>query len=207
MTVSPDPAYVAALERRLAALEAAPAPRRRSRRGRWLRRAAWVFAALLAVCVAIVGDWALRCWEANRLVAAIEASESAMARWRNADDMVYERLPEEPWTEEEYARGSAEVSRVATVYLTEVAVTETGVADLRLAPWHRALVRAQDRYLDHAGAWRGYLADRGEDSTQSSSHYVQIDPTFAIAGPAVIDAVPPWCFGDVRERAERVFAD
>jgi hypothetical protein len=158
----------------------------------------------VAVVAVVAGDWALRCWETNRLLTAYEAHHRDVAE---ADDLYGAQLPPLPWTETEASRAIADVEGAFATGIERSLLSTAHVRDVRILPWHTGLRRAQDRYLEHADVWNDRLTRfaRDAESAAGVNDTGEINGTNAVARDTFFDAVPVWCWGKPEERAERVF--
>ena len=137
------------------------------------RRIRAIVIVVVVAAIAVSLDWWLANREVDRLVDAIESSESAMIEGR---DEVQRRYADSDWAEINPDAGvvdpgfatplerqealedvRAEVSNAAGSAAASVQVAGAEVEDVWILPWHRQAERARAAYLEHNAAWVRYL--------------------------------------------------
>ena len=172
-------------------LEAGPEPKRRAVRP-W---AVWTagIAALVVLTVAnalAVAELASRTAEADALVTAVEASESAMKSTQDEFAAVVEEYDTESLTDAEREELRGRLSDVAERGGAAIASAGEGVAEVQVLPWHGSVAAAQEAYLAHNRAWVAYMAAAAEDPAEWFRPQPDVNDTFAQAKEPLVAAVP-----------------
>ena len=168
--------------------------RDRSRSGvpDWLLWTLGVAALVLitAANLAVAGELATRSLEADRLVRAVESSESAMKATQEEFNSVLSSYDSSNLTEGDRERLRGELADVAARGEQAIATAGEGVADVRILPWHTSLLDARDAYLAHNRAWIDYMAAAAADPAEWFRPQPAVNDTFAGAKLPLAEAVP-----------------
>lgn len=171
----------------------------------WPKVLFWFSIGLMVVgAIGLVGDWATRTAEMNRLLSQIEVSEAAMGAAK--DDIASVELPEDP-TDAQEQRAQEELETASAQGRDDVAAAGDEVAAVTFLPWHTELLEAQRAYLAHNRAWVDYL-DRG--STEPLTLFGddnRIEPTWLTAEQQVRAAVPFPPLPTITWQVDEIFRD
>ncbi len=163
-----------------------------------------VLAAGIAVAV-IIGDWATRTAEMDRLLDGIEVSEAAMT---SAMDDVRTVIGEGGILGDgEADEAAGRLERTAAQARDEVEDAAEQIEALAIQPWHAELLAAREAYLAHNQAWQDYLTEAAEDSTRWFEDAPEIESTWDALGPILTDALPRPTVANLDERVERILDD
>lgn len=177
------------------------------RRGR--RAAKVIVGVSLIVAVLLTLDW----WQLNRemdsLLKATTASEQAMENGSDALAAVFRTAPRGYMTDEQRSGLRTRIQDAAGEAAADTEDTGAAVEEVSALPWHRSLIRARTRYLDHSDAWQAFFAAVATDPAklQDRASTARISATFRVAHRAYLDAVPPVALNNARPRVDRIFAD
>jgi hypothetical protein len=175
------------------------------------RRKRLVLMALLTVALigaGLVADWYSRNRELDRLLAAVEKSETVMVSARDGFRSAARPYSGQPFlSNEQRSQLREQVTSVASDGAAQVIATGDSIRDIQVLPWHRSINKARDRYLAHSNAWRDYLTDVARDPAQVGQANPEISGTFVSAKRAFEEAVPLRPLHDLEARADRIFAD
>lgn len=149
----------------------------------------------------VIGDWYMRNAEMDKLVSAVARAEYAESDGYDKILSRWERTPE-------YRQnaGDAQWREVAGRGVVRVSSAMLEIEDVTVLPWHRSIVRAKSRYLDHAETWN-QVFDGMANGKDVRSVDRQIGPTFDAAMRALRRAVPPLPLNDLRRRIRSFDAD
>jgi hypothetical protein len=160
---------------------------------------------LAAMNAVVAGELTTRSLEADRLVRAVEASESAMKGTQEEFDSVLSAYDSSSLTDEDRERLRGELASVATRGEQAIATAGEGVADVRILPWHGALLDAQEAYLAHNRAWVDYMAAAAADPAEWFRPQPVVNASFADAKLPLVDAVPLFDPLGTLERIELIY--
>jgi hypothetical protein len=160
---------------------------------------------LAAMNAVVAGELTTRSLEADRLVRAVEASESAMKGTQEEFDSVLSAYDSSSLTDEDRERLRGELASVAARGEQAIATAGEGVADVRILPWHGALLDAQEAYLAHNRAWVDYMAAAAADPAEWFRPQPVVNASFAEAKLPLVDAVPLFDPLGTLERIELIY--
>ncbi len=168
-------------------------------------RRLWAFLyvpLLLLACIS--GDWLLRNLEFKDLVTTTEASEAPLHRWNHEIHQIFDRGVDS------YSApaGLEEMRDTSRGRHRNLLVATNDVEQVRIAPWHSSIARAQQSYERHAQAWSEHLgkwtAFVGPDlPTADRGIYASFD----IAEDDFLDALTLFPLFDLRSRVEDIFEE
>lgn len=166
---------------------AAPAPASR-------RLWPWIVGGLAllivtALTVIAVADWGARTLEMRALVRDIAASESAMAASNDEITALVEELGVATSAEQQQEI-LAKIGAAAGVRAGILQEAGDRVANLRIAPWHRAVADARTAYLAHNRAWQEYLRAGAADPRALFGEWPDIETTWEALKRPLRRAVP-----------------
>lgn len=168
----------------------------------------------LAFVVVLVGygavglDWMSRNLEMDRLVTAIELSESAMERTQQ--DVLQVTAGTDPsakLSDAELTAMAEELRWIALDGQRRIHDAGLGVAGVGVLPWHRDVQEAQDAYLAHNQAWQDYLGVASNDARELFREQPDVNATFSAAEPLLKRAVPDPSAFRLTARVSRIFTD
>ena len=168
-------------------------------------RRLWAFMyvpLLLLACIS--GDWLLRNLEFEDLVTATEASEAPLHRWNREIHQIFDRGVDS------YSApaGLEEMRQTARERHRNLLVATNDVEQVRVAPWHSSIARAQQSYERHAQAWSEHLGEWtafvGPDLPTADG---EINASFDIAENDFLDALTLFPLFDLRSRVEDIFSE
>ena len=157
---------------------------------------------LLLACIS--GDWLLRNLEFEDLVTATEASEAPLHRWNREIHQIFDRGVDS------YSApaGLEEMRQTARERHRNLLVATNDVEQVRVAPWHSSIARAQQSYERHAQAWSEHLGEWtafvGPDLPTADG---EIYASFDIAENHFLDALTLFPVFDLRSRVEDIFRE
>jgi hypothetical protein len=156
---------------------------------------AWTIGAvaLIAITLAnvvVAGELALRSFEADNLVRAVEQSETAMKTTQADFSDVMSRYDTQDLTDDEREQLRADLSDVAERGQAAIALEGDRVGLVEIVPWHSELLAAQEAYLAHNRAWVDYMAAAAEDPAEWFRPQPEVNSTFAEAKLPLVEAVP-----------------
>jgi hypothetical protein len=183
--------------------------------GRW-RTPRWVapvlglfgFLFVLIAGGAVIGDWTLRNSEMRDLVSAIEVSENEM---RITQEKVTEAFAPfdvgGPLTPEETALLTRKLADIAADARQRIERAGAAVAAVQILPWHAAVLRAQESYTIHNGAWVDYMARAAQDPVEFVNPQPFVNESFFAAEPIMLAAVPVPALYELDRRVRQIFID
>jgi hypothetical protein len=145
-----------------------------------------VIAALTVIAVA---DWGARTLEMRALVRDIEVSESSMSASNDEITALVERLGGATSAEQQQEI-LAEIGAAAGARAGILQQAGESVANLRIAPWHRAVADARMAYLAHNRAWQEYLRAGAADPQALFGEWPDIQTTWEALKRPLRRAVP-----------------
>jgi hypothetical protein len=166
-----------------------------------------VVATVIVLASVAAADWYVRNVELRRLMTAAEAAAEAIDEWETGRDRIMSDLPGAFYLTPEQRRDTERQVRReamdATLSLTGAAAR---VQDVRVTlQWHGAVVRAQDRYLDHTDAWITRLQEVARDPSTLSESTPDIAATRSASEDAFRNALPPAALFGLDDRVEALF--
>lgn len=165
------------------------------------------FVVVLAVALAVLGDWLARNAEATRLVDRIEASEATMIAFQADVDTAIASVGDlSAATPEQADAFNAELQAIAADNLPALADAGAAVASTPILPWHPELADARDAYADHNLAWQEYLTALTEDPAVFAEPQERINDSFLLAEEVLRPAIPSPALFDLQDRLEVIFA-
>lgn len=185
------------------------APAAPSARKSWLGFALGLvaFVVVLAVALAVMGDWLARNAAATRLVDRIEASEATMIAFQADVDAAIASVGDlSAATPEQADAFNAELQAIAADNLPAVEAAGAAVTQTPIPSWHTQLSEARDAYADHNLAWQEYLTALAEDPAVFAEPQERINDTFLLAEDVLRPALPSPALFDLQERLEVIFA-
>lgn len=166
-----------------------------------------LFSTAIAM-VSVVGDWALRNYELDRLVDATDSSEDVLQDiWlaeRSRIDAAFAAGDYEGRTEQLIA----DLNDAADRTLRPLIVAIDGIESVHIMPWHRELTDARDAMLDHTRVWRTHLSEWSELHSLGGGPPdagVEIGATFDIAERYYHDAMTPLAFPWLEDEIVDIF--
>ena len=158
---------------------------------------------LLLACIS--GDWLLRNLEFEDLVTATEASEAPLHRWNREIHQILDRGVDSYESETAWLEVMRDTARERHRTLL---VAANVVEQVRVAPWHFSIARAQQSYERHGQAWSEYLGEWtafvGPDLPTADG---EIYASFDIAENHFLDALTLFPVFDLRSRVEDIFRE
>jgi hypothetical protein len=187
-------------------LEVGPSKRRTVR-----PRVIWAVGLVYLVVFSILATTGLvlfvgRTVQAERLIAAVEMSESAMVGVQADVTVVFAQFEEEGLTEDRRQELIAELRAIAERGEASIAEAGAKVAAVRIWPVNERLARAQVAYLAHNFAWQEYLARAAEDPAEFVSPQPEVNDTFFEARDPLWQAVPGIDLLDLERRLRVIYA-
>jgi len=180
----------------------------------WIPLVAGAMAFLLTFAVggAIGTDWLARNIEMDRLVSAIEKSESAMGEVQDRVSLVFEELDGEvpPQDERANAETAAAVAKLAAIAVDgeqAIAAAAREISNVTVLPWHAKIIQARDTYLLHNYAWQAYMQSAQQDPVAFTVPQNLVNQTFEDAEEPLMRAVPAPSLFDLLERVESIFEE
>lgn len=164
-----------------------------------------VLVLLTAANLVMAGELALRSIESERLVAAVEESETAMKTTQEQFDAVLSAYDTEDLTDLEREQVLAELEEVAAQGGAAIAAAGERVGLVEILPWHGQLLAAQEAYLAHNRAWVAYMAASAEDPVEWFEPQAEVNETFADAKRPLVRAVPLFDPLQVLPRIELIY--
>ncbi len=140
--------------------------------------------------VVVAGELALRSFEADNLVRAVEQSETAMKTTQADFSDVMSRYDTQDLTDDEREQLRADLADVAERGQAAIALEGDRVGLVEIVPWHSELLAAQEAYLAHNRAWVDYMAAAAEDPAEWFRPQPDVNSTFAEAKLPLVEAVP-----------------
>ena len=169
-------------------------------------RRLWAFIyvpLLLLACIS--GDWLLRNLEFEDLVTATEASEAPLHRWNREIHQILDRGVDSYESETVWLEVMRQTARERHHNLL---VATNDVEQVRVAPWHFSITRAQQSYERHGQAWSEHLGEWtafvGPDLPTADG---EIKASFDIAENGFLDALTLFPQFDLRSRVEDIFRE
>ncbi len=168
-------------------------------------RRLWAFLyvpLLLLACIS--GDWLLRNLEFEDLLTATEASEAPLHRWNREIHQIFDRGVDS------YSApaGLEEMRDTSRGRHRNLLVATNDVEQVRIAPWHSSIARAQQSYERHTQAWSEHLGKWttfvGPDLPTADG---EIYASFDIAENDFLDALTLFPLFDLRSRVEDIFEE
>jgi hypothetical protein len=163
---------------------------------------------VLVVGGGLIADWTLRNSEMRDLVTAIEESERQMQVTQDKVRDVF--APFEvggELTPEETALLTAQLSDVAADAQERIERAGAGVAAVTVMPWHLPILRAQEAYVVHNGAWVDYMARAAQDPVEFINPQPFVNESFFATEPLLTAAVPTPALYDIDRRVQQIFID
>lgn len=159
-------------------------------------------AGLLAI------DWTWRNMEMDALVTAVETSEAAMGRTQD-DLSATSRMLEGVAKPTDAEKAGLLTAMIAGASRGEdrIGAAGTAVAQVQVAPWHRAIIDAKVAYLAHNMTWQDYMAAIAADPKVYGTDQPAIDETFMAADPLMRRAVPMPALFELAQRVNRIFVE
>lgn len=156
---------------------------------------AWTIGAVALIVitlanVVVAGELALRSFEADNLVRAVEQSETAMKTTQADFSDVMSRYDTQDLTDDEREQLRADLADVAERGQAAIALEGDRVGLVEIVPWHSELLAAQEAYLAHNRAWVDYMAAAAEDPAEWFRPQPDVNSTFAEAKLPLVEAVP-----------------
>lgn len=145
---------------------------------------------LTAANVVVGGELALRSFEADNLVRAVEQSETAMKTTQADFDEVLSAYDTDNLTDEEREQLRSELADVAAQGEVAIAAAGESVAQVQIMPWHAQLLDAREAYLAHNQAWVDYMAAAEEEPAEWFRPQPAVNETFADAKLPLVRSVP-----------------
>ena len=184
----------------------ATAPRRSHAWVAWIVGAV-VLAVITVLSLAVLADLGMRTYEMNRLLTAVEKSESAM---KKAQDDVVTAL--EPYASgnlsaADRAKINARLEEIAAQGHQDIADAGNGVGAVWVLPWHAHIAEAQQAYLRHNGAWVAYMTAAQSDPQQWFADQPDVNSTFAAAKMPFVEGVTLFDIGNALGRIKAIFAE
>ncbi len=192
-----------------------PPPLLRRGDGPQRKRKVWlIVGTIVGVLLLIFGlfviDQLVRLRELNTLTAKIEASESTMEDFIAKEKALLGQIS--PGTKS-LAQLDPETYRFSSVgrqSLTQLSVDRAEIEGVSILPWHGAIARLQEKYLEHSTAWEERMADEAaaskwQDLIDAEASSVDIGPTFAVAKAAFPAAVPALFGAPLQARLTEIF--
>ncbi|HSK91930.1 MAG TPA: hypothetical protein VK875_11530 [Euzebyales bacterium] len=154
-----------------------------------------------------MADWYVRNAEVRRLVAGAEAAAEAIDQWETGRDRIVSELPGAFYiTPEQQRETDRELQREAAAAAMAVTDAAARVQEVSVSlAWHDDVVRARDRYLDHADAWIARLRQVARDPATLSEPAPGIAETRSASERAFRAAVPPVALYGLSDRVEALF--
>lgn len=169
--------------------------------------ATFLFVLVAGGGLTFVGDAGIRAAEMDTLLTRVEASELEMTVVQEEIQRIsgeYEELPSP--TDEDRAQLVKDLATTAAVGQEAIAEAGDAVAALDIAPWHPALVRAQEDYLAHNAAWQDYLGRSRVDPLELTRPQELVDSTFLESEVSMRAAVPPLFGAGLIDRINAIYA-
>ena len=187
----------------------APQARSSSRPGLWIGGVIGLFVlvCVTAASLAVMGDLAARTVEMNRLLTAVEASESAMKQAQDDVTAALEPYAAGDMTQAERAKLQSELKAIATKGQQSIGAAGQQVKSVGVLPWHTKIAEAQRAYLRHNAAWVAYMIAASDQPEQWFADQPEVNQSFADAKQPFIQAVTLFDIGNALERIKAIFAD
>jgi hypothetical protein len=182
----------------------------RWRTPRWVAPVLGVLSFLFVLVAggAVVGDWTLRNSEMRNLVSAIEMSENEM---RITQEQVTAAFA--PFdvggalTPEETALLTRKLADIAADAQRRIERAGLDVSAVQVMPWHTAVLRAQESYVIHNGAWVDYMARAAQDPVEFVNPQPFVNESFFAAEPIITGAVPIPALYNLDQRVRQIFIE
>lgn len=141
--------------------------------------------------------------EFNKMLTEIQKSEIQMEA-RNANvEFWYERFNSGL---ESFTATELEIARIAGKYAPLISAHGSEIESLFILPWHLAIIRAKDDYLEHDDAWISSLGAQKviDQQFQDEQLSQQIDNTFEIVKFTLPKAVPKLDLNLLQTKVENI---
>ncbi len=178
----------------------------------WIPYVAGAVAFMLTLVVGgVVGtNWWASNIEMDRLVIAIEESESAMGEVLDRVDIVFDKIDGGiPANGQDLdAETIAAVAELATIAADgEAAIAAAGrdIARLNILPWHTDILTAREAYLLHNYAWQAYMQSAQQDPVAFTVTQPLVNQSFIDAEAPLERAIPSPPLFDLPERVRMIF--
>lgn len=188
-------------------LEVGPSKRRAVRPG-----VIWAVGLVYLVVFSILATTGLvlfvgRTVQAERLLTAVEMSESAMVGVQAEVTVVFAQFEEEGLTEDRRQELIAELQEIAERGEASIAAAGAQVEAVEVWPINAGIEQAKEAYLAHNIAWQEYLARAAEDPAEFVSPQPEVNDTFFEARGPLWRAVPGIDLLDLERRLRVIYAD
>ena len=188
-------------------LEVGPTKRRAARPG-----LIWAVGITYLVVFSLLASAALllftsRTVQADRLISAVEMSESAMVGVQAEVTVVFAQFEEEGLTEDRRQELIAELQEIAERGEASIAAAGAQVEAVEVWPINAGIEQAKEVYLAHNIAWQEYLAQAAEDPAEFVSPQPEVNDTFFEARGPLWRAVPGIDLLDLERRLRVIYAD
>jgi hypothetical protein len=178
----------------------------------WVPYVTGAVAFMLTLVVGgLVGtNWWASNIEMDRLVSAIEESESSMGEVLSRVDVIFDQIDGEiPANGQELdAQTIAAVAELATIAVDgEAAIAAAGreIASLNILPWHTDILAAREAYLVHNYAWQAYMQSAQEDPVAFTVEQPLVNQSFIDAEEPLERAIPNPPLFELPERVQMIF--
>jgi hypothetical protein len=157
-------------------------------------------------------DWLARNIEMDRLIIAIEQSESAMGEVQDRVSVVFDDLDGEvpsdaQRSDAETAAAVAKLAEIAVDGEQAIAAAAREIARVNVLPWHTDILQARDTYLLHNYAWQAYMQSAQKDPVAFTVPQNLVNQTFEDSEEPLMKAVPSPSLFDLPERVESIFEE
>lgn len=152
-------------------------------------------------------DLYVRNVEVRQLVTAAEAAADAIGQWETSRHQIMSDLPGEFYvTREQRQDAERRLQREAADATTSLTDAVARLRDVGVTvPWHGDIVRARDRYLDHANAWIARLQLLTRDPSALQEPAPRIATTRSASEDAFRAALPLVALQGLDDRVEALF--
>jgi hypothetical protein len=169
------------------------------------------FLLTLGIGGAVGTDWLARNVEMDRLVTAIEASETAMGGVQDQVRAVFDGLESDDLagapTDSQTAAAVAELAGIAVEGADSIGAAGRAIAAVNVLPWHTKIEAAKEAYLFHNYAWQAYMQAAIEDPVAFTVNQPLVNESFEDSRVPLEDAVADPDLYDLETRVENIFID
>lgn len=159
----------------------------------------------ILIALGIVADNLISQWELGNLLTATEASEASMHDFQSSVDSL--TVPKDANGSTDVAAAAESVTGECGRGATNVQTARAALEDVAILPWHQAIARAKNRYLDHNAAWLKHLRACATDWVKfiDKAQGSEISATFNIAAMSYRACLPPFAPSEERARIDAIF--
>ena len=159
-----------------------------------------------AASLAVIGDLTARTVEMDRLLTAVEASESAMKTAQDQVTAAMEPYASGSMTDAQRLKLQAELKRIAAEGQAAIGAAGQDVGAVQMLPWHSRILDAQQAYLRHNAAWVAYMTAAADQPDEWFAEQPEVNQSFADAKDPFVRAVTLFDIGNALGRVKAIFA-